>query len=420
MQHVQKHFTFWLLLVLGQALSAHAADAPPPLDPTKPPDVLAQTFVKTYGLDKLKNRKLAITSFGVEFNQKVHVNARSSDYYYNNKTDFVLRGVDDAVFQRIADRAYKKLLEDLGQAGYQVLPAEALQASAAYQALLKDAGAKQKTPTEYKLKKRFDSERDVSASVIAPTGLQYYEPELDEDEGRGPAGDTAQGVLGSLAKNIGNKAGRKVRMHEVEVAKELGATVMKVRYVIGFGDASASVVANTTYKTDYIAEKVVKQLEVNRANSVRSRLSVLGRGETYFAFRTEDANPNRKERTTVHFGGSGLLASALKGTDSEVLDGNASLWLMESVDSGESFLSADTQAAVAAAPEKKESGALSLFKGLGSALTGATASKGTVTASETSSFVANADPDLFEYLASAYLDVSRAMLMSKLTAKPPQ
>ena len=406
-------------LCLSLCGAAVAADAPPQLDPTQSPALLAQTFVKSYGVEKIKTRKLAITSFGVEFNQKVHVNSRSSGTYYNNKTDFLLQGVDDAVYQRITDRAYQKLLTELKDGGFEVLPPEALRASAAYQALLRDSGAKAKTATEYKLRKRFDAERDVSAMVFSPTGLQYYEPEIDEDEGRAPAGDTAQGVLGSLAKKIGDKAGRKIRRNEVELAKELGANVLKLRLVVGFGDASASVAANTSYKTDYINERVIKQLEVSRANKARSRLSVLGRGESYIALRTEEANPNRKDRTTVHFGGNGLLGSMMKGTELDVLDGNVSFWLTESVDSGESFLAGEVEQVGKPAAEPKGSDGMALASKLGGIFSGAREpSSGRIAADATSTFVANADPELYEYLASAYLDVARAMLISKMAAKP--
>jgi len=96
----------------------------------------------------------------------------------------------------------------------------------------------------------------MSLAVIVPIRLQYYEPKLNEDEDRGPAVDTEQDILGNLAKNIGNKEWRKVSTHKVEVTKVLCATVLKDRHAIDFGDASASMVVNTTRKTIQAAEKV--------------------------------------------------------------------------------------------------------------------------------------------------------------------
>ncbi|MBI3902129.1 MAG: hypothetical protein HY306_04190 [Nitrosomonadales bacterium] len=405
---------FGSLASMAGSSGSTSGDAPPPFDPAQPPASLAETFVKTYGLDKLKTKRVAITSFGVEFNRKVHVSVSDrniiTDTYSNNKTDFTLEGVPDEVMQRVADRAYDQFVADLQHAGFEVLPQETLRTNEAYQTLIKGAKAQEKTNIEYKISKRFDYDHDVSSTVVAPHGLQYYEPEIDEDEGRGAAGDNMLGVIGSLAKNVGDKAGRKIRMNEVEAAKSLDANILKARFVVGFGDASASTVQQHSIHTDYLREEVSQKLTTSNKNSAKSRLSILGRGESYIAFRTAEASPYHKERTTVHGGKGGLLSKMMVGTEHDSLDGNVTLWLAESVDSTDSFLADKVKDATTASQEADNKSS--------SGFAAATAKFGQfIGSSQSKSFVAQADPDLYEYLTSAYLDAVRKMFVAKLSGQ---
>ncbi len=164
--------------------------------------------------------KVAIAEFGVEFYTQLHAEGRQGGAAAMVTTE--LQGVSDADFQAITDQAYADTLAALKSAGIEVLDQAALNADAGYQALAEKYGA----PSPYTFT---DSSvvkaKPMVSKVFAPAGMKAF---LSTSTGRGDFGQR----LDSQNQGRGTKEG--------ELAKSLGATLLHVHYLVGFGLPSAS------------------------------------------------------------------------------------------------------------------------------------------------------------------------------------
>ncbi|MFO0705984.1 MAG: hypothetical protein U0412_03935 [Nitrospira sp.] len=199
---------------------------------TVPAPTQAEQYVETDDLSKIPGKKVAITSFGIEFDTNVFsvTNTR-----INNQNSTSTKTADVAlsneVMQSIVDDAYGKLVKDLTAAGYEILPYDSYRETPAYQSLIKSVG-KTQSPIELTFKygdnKAF---RNSDALVFAPSGMVWYQPAAGEASGR-YATLTNVGSQFMSAMGRGLSGEQPLPKAEVALADELKATVLKVYYII--------------------------------------------------------------------------------------------------------------------------------------------------------------------------------------------
>ncbi|MBX3325943.1 MAG: hypothetical protein KF682_08595, partial [Nitrospira sp.] len=153
----------------------------------QPPVAQAERYIQTEGLSQLPNRRLAITSFGIEYDTKL-LFPLGNDRGYQlpgeiyTVSDFHKEIVLDLTrdhMQVLADQAYTQLVEDLQTAGYDIIPYEAYKDLASYRSLVELAGHESPVSITFK---RGDPKNPVQgeALVFAPTELGWYSPAFGE------------------------------------------------------------------------------------------------------------------------------------------------------------------------------------------------------------------------------------------------
>ena len=268
----------------------------------QPPIAQVERYIKTEGLNQLPHRKLAITSFGIEFDTKLvfpparsrHHPFRGVNYPANPGNKQVALGLTEDQMQALANQAYSQLVEDLQDAGYDIIPYETYKNLPAYQSLIDLGGHESPTSMTFKLGHP-DHVIHGEALVFAPSDLKWYPPPLGEVGSR--LGET----LASLGSEIrlvrhGILGGAAVSQAEVNLANTLNATLLKAYYVV-------SPVRNILE-----AEWLEGTLPIEDQ-------TIVGNGETRLAFRTPDAP------TTHH----------LFGINTPPRDGNAFVRLQKDI-----------------------------------------------------------------------------------------
>ncbi|HMV17389.1 MAG TPA: hypothetical protein PLN96_08500 [Zoogloea sp.] len=188
-----------------------------------------------------QTRRVAITNVILEFQTKVfaeHITGRLSKMYLKRGDSFSdneLAGFDPRQLEQAANQVYKKLVTDLTAAGFEVVPEAQVLAQPAYQKLRETMG----WPQGYHF-----GNKEGHSLIVGPTALKPYVPPLSEQgtfaNTRQEKGELQAPALGwsdraRFAGNSSYAAGL-----EVQLAKALNAHVVKVWYLIGFGNATAS------------------------------------------------------------------------------------------------------------------------------------------------------------------------------------
>lgn len=165
-------------------------------------------------------QKVAIAEFGVEFYTQLvseaHKNSGASARYFA-----ALQGVAPADFQAVTDKAYADTVSALKAAGFEVVDPAMLAANADYQALAGKYGAP--SPYTFTDSSIVKSEPNISL-IYAPAGMPAYF-----------SSSTARGDFGQRTSQQNYARGSK----EGEVAKELGATLLHIHYLVGFAQPYA-------------------------------------------------------------------------------------------------------------------------------------------------------------------------------------
>lgn len=166
------------------------------------------------------SQKVAIAEFGVEFytqlSAEVHKNSGASARFFTT-----LQGVGDEDFKAVTEKAYADAVAALKAAGFEVLDPATLAADPGYQALAQKYGAP--SPYTFTDSSFVKSEPNVSL-IYAPAGMPAF---FSSSLIRGDFGQR------TAAQNQGRGA------KEGEVAKALGATLLHIHYLIGFGQPYA-------------------------------------------------------------------------------------------------------------------------------------------------------------------------------------
>lgn len=367
-------FASWKKLVPATALSillaACGAAPKKTTDLNQSIEALAQTHVTTEKLESIPSRRIAIASFGVEFQTKLLHSASRFGSTSSSTTILNLTGVTPTTMQAVTNSQYQKLISDLQAAGYEIVPQAELEKNAIYQKIVKNAAA---TPVEISFQdptsKSFSNSKAV---VYAPTGLKYYAPSTEE------AG-TRLSTLGKAFGDIGANFTRGGSLPDVErdLAKELNASLLKVYYVVGFGQAKASVTDSSS--------------STWHGSKASTGIEIIGKGETHFSFR----NPSG---SNIH-----MTMAQVKPP----MDGHAFVRLEEYVNAGLPFLAEDVYNSTSTS--NKVGNALSQTLSIVGALGGINAGS-----ANTQEFTAPADDALYGQSVGKQLDAVQAMLLYRL------
>jgi hypothetical protein len=205
-----------------------------------PASSLADQYVTVSDLSKLPNKRLAITSFGVEFQTRVF---HENDNVRNGKERASITTVDNVeqeALQKMTDDLYAKLVTDLKTAGYEVIAPDALKTHPKYKQLAGDAKlSTAPQPIKFKHDNARGGLTDLvietlggdgtwsNATVFSPAATGFYIAD-------NPGSRLAAGLASAVAK-MGEavaKGGLMVPAQEQLLAKDLNAAVLKVYYVV--------------------------------------------------------------------------------------------------------------------------------------------------------------------------------------------
>lgn len=352
-------------------LLAGCASAPKTTNLSESTAALAARHVKTEKLETLPNKRIAIASFGVEFQTRLLHGSSTFGSTSSTTTLLNLQGVSPATMQAVADEAYRELVADLQAAGYEVVPQQTLQASALYQGIVSDA---KPTPLAISFENPGSkSFKNSEATVYSAAGARYYPPVTGE---AGARLSTAGKAFGDAFSNIGRGFAGKAPVPDAEtaLAKELNASLLKVYYVVGFGKASGSVGSGW------------------HNSKASTGINIVGGGETRFALRTPDGS-----NFHMQF-----------GKNPPPVDGNAFVRLEESVNAGLPFLAGDVYDSTSTA--NRVGNVLSQTLAVAGALSG----MGAIGTASTTEFTAPADDALYRQSVSRQLSAVEDMLVYRL------
>ena len=239
----------------------------------QPPNVTqGERYIETEGLSQLPNRRLAITSFGIEYDTKLlwplPEGQRRQIHTVSHDHKAIVLGLPEDRMQALVDHAYTRLVEDLQTAGYDIVPYETYNDLPTYRSLIHLGGHESPTSVSFTWGRQ-DHLIQGEALVFTPTGMRWYSPPLGDVESR--LGNTLAN-LGSELPLIGRGLLGKeaIRQVESDLANILNATLVKAYYVV----SPVRNVGDTAFQ--------------ERALPVKGS-TILGRGETRLAFRTPDA-----------------------------------------------------------------------------------------------------------------------------------
>lgn len=218
--------------LIGSSFSGCAGTSP--YASQLPPVAQAERYIETEGLSHLPNRRLAITSFGVEFDTKLlrplpagqrrHIHT----VFHGHKA--VVLGLPEDRMQALADHAYTRLVEDLQTAGYDIVPYETYNTLPPYRSLIHLGG--HASPTSMTFTRGCpDHVIHGEALVFAPTGLEWYAPPVGDVESRL---GTTLASLGSELPLMGHGllGDEAIDQVEADLANILDATLVKAYYVV--------------------------------------------------------------------------------------------------------------------------------------------------------------------------------------------
>lgn len=207
-----------LPLLLLTPFAAIAKD-PPPFDPAGDPAQQAATFLKGSKLQALGGAKrVAISQFRVEYMVENSGKATSSSSagWTSSSSEITLVGISDEMRQAITDQLYDRLVQELTDAGVEVVPYETLSADENYKSM-------------ERVFKRTQEPVGMQAGksvFVAPHGMPYYMTNDDKHLG-----------LGAL---LGGMSTVQPQNIEPRIAESLQATVLRATMSVKFADVKKS------------------------------------------------------------------------------------------------------------------------------------------------------------------------------------
>jgi hypothetical protein len=170
-------------------------------------------------------KRVAIAQFGVEYYTQLTVVARSGGNTATQVSN--LEGVSEPAMQALANALYADTVVKLKEAGFEVVEQAAVAADPGYQALV--ASYAKPSPMVMRDSQGLASGEHVS-KVFAPAGMQAFYA----------SGGSSGGILrGNMGDRL-NSQNYGIAMKEAEVAKRLGATLLKFHFLASYGATTAS------------------------------------------------------------------------------------------------------------------------------------------------------------------------------------
>lgn len=246
-----------------------------------------------------KNRRVAVVNFGVEFQTKLVKMATQFNSTSSTTTEFTLKGISKEAMQKESEKLYQQFLKDLAASGLEVVPYEEIVKHEEYNKLKRSAEPIRDVTFQYNQSKGFSNSEAV---ICSPVKLPYHPDSAGETSSRFVGFGNGQESLSEVFANKGPH-----KDIEAELAKSLNATLLKVYYVVGFGDAKASV-------SDGL-------IGIGHGQKVTSEL-YLATGDTRFSMRVPDTS-------SFHF--------SFSQKSDPAYDGNAFIRLKERLSAGAGF-----------------------------------------------------------------------------------
>ncbi len=266
-----------------------------------------EQYVDGSNVRTLPNKRLAVTSFGVEFQTRVFHETKQQRGGDKPASVTTVDNVEQEALQKMTDDLYAKLVTDLKTAGYEVIASDALKAHPKYQQLAGDAKAS--TAPQPITFKHDDSHGGIGdlivetlgadgtwseATVFSPAATGFYLPATGAGS-RLEAFSAARlaGSVGKLAEAAA-KGGITVPVQEQQLAKDLNASLLKVYYVVS--PVRSYEEGGTFPGKDWPKGKTLKYemgaLSLTDRPMVGSYLArgntIIGEGETHWAIRTSE------------------------------------------------------------------------------------------------------------------------------------
>ena len=124
-----------------------------------PPVAQTEWNIESAGLSQLPNRKIAITTFGIEYNTRLLFPLAESlarqvseeAYTVRHRYKEVSLDIPQERMQSLANQSYSQLVEDLQAAGYDIIPYETYKDLPAYPSLIDLGGHESPTSMTFKL-----------------------------------------------------------------------------------------------------------------------------------------------------------------------------------------------------------------------------------------------------------------------------
>lgn len=205
-----------LLLALPLLLTAPIALAADPayFDLNQPAATQAAQYVELDNPAKLAGvGKLVIPQFRIEFQTRAEASSASGGYRGGSGSASAhvhLKGLDDALFQKVTDYAYASFKAKLAAAGLEAIGPESLAEEAEYQPILKVG---KPSPAELETK-------DSVSRFFAPAGGRVYTLLRQTDKDR-------QGFMSGLSSGF-EDTGKELPKAELALARKFNAPCLKV------------------------------------------------------------------------------------------------------------------------------------------------------------------------------------------------
>ena len=338
------------------------------------PESLLATYVDAEGAARLQGvRRVVVPQFRVEF--QVRAESSASDGRYlgggqhasaSNSAYVHLKGVDDALLQKLTDQAYATFLRDMAAQGVEVIGPEKLAEVPAYEPILRVGKASGESLET----------KDSISRFFAPTGGRVYALLRRSDKDR-------QGFGSSLATGFSD-AQKEIPNAELALAKHYNAPCMKVLLTV----SPARVKAGASAGGGIIGAAV----SLMSSSEVRPGMTVTE--ESRFVFRSAEHSVNDFKM----FGGKRFFGKKVRDFTEE---GDSAIFLKQDVRVADSVSLSGMQETTSG--YNKLSNALAPL----TALTLGVSSKHV-------EYTVEADPALFEQVVGAEIQAANRLLITRL------
>jgi len=292
-----------LPLLLGRATAAQAEELKY-FDLKAPAESLMAGYVDGEGLERLAGvTRVVVPQFRIEFQMRAEASASDGRYLgggkhasASNSAYVHLKGVDDAVLQKIADQTYAAFVQDLAARGVEVIGPDKLTGVAEYEPVLRVGKASGETLET----------KDSISRFFAPTGGRVYQLLRRTDKERQGIGSGFSTAFADLQKEIPRA--------ELELAKKYDAPAMKVLLTV----SPARVKAGATAGGGLIGAAV----SLMSSTEIKPGLTVAEESRWVFRSASHSANDFKM------FGGSRFFGKKVRDFTEE---GDSALYLKQDV-----------------------------------------------------------------------------------------